>query len=148
MSWGTCYSASNNIHFDFPPIMKDGRNFANWQPGAVISEQIRKDNNITSNYDYRKYMIENADNIIKLNQLEAVGECTGSVGRYDTGSAVSTNSPYVFKSVSDNSQHNAYGYEQSDLKNMYLSRAELQARLVTPVITQSELLKQSFARDN
>ena len=71
MSWGTCYSASNNIHFDFPPIMKDGRNFANWQPGAVISEQIRKDNNITSNYDYRKYMIENADNIIKLNQLEA-----------------------------------------------------------------------------
>ena len=28
MSWGTCYSGSNNIHFGFPPIMTDGRNYA------------------------------------------------------------------------------------------------------------------------
>ena len=33
MSWGTCFSGSNNIHFDFPPIMSDGRNFSSWQPG-------------------------------------------------------------------------------------------------------------------
>ena len=43
MSWGTCYQGSNNIHFDFPPIMTDGRNFAKWQPGAVINENIRKE---------------------------------------------------------------------------------------------------------
>ena len=48
MSWGTCYSGSNNIHFDFPPIMKDGRNFASWQPGAVLSERIRQDAGIIS----------------------------------------------------------------------------------------------------
>ena len=28
MSWATCYNSSNNIHFNFPPIMADGRNFA------------------------------------------------------------------------------------------------------------------------
>ena len=39
MSWGTCYAGSNNIHFDFPPIMMDGRNFAKWQPGAAINEK-------------------------------------------------------------------------------------------------------------
>ena len=26
MSWGTCYSGSNNIHFNFPAIMDDSRN--------------------------------------------------------------------------------------------------------------------------
>ena len=41
MSWGTCYSGSNNIHFDFPPIMSDGRNFSKWQPGAKINEELR-----------------------------------------------------------------------------------------------------------
>ena len=42
MSWGSCNGASNNIHFDFPPIMNDGRNFATWQPGAVINNTIRE----------------------------------------------------------------------------------------------------------
>ena len=46
MSWGTCYQGSNNIHFDFPPIMMDGRNFAKWQPGAAINEKIRKERQI------------------------------------------------------------------------------------------------------
>ena len=48
MSWGTCYSGSNNIHFDFPPIMADGRNYATWQPGAAINATIRKEEGIKS----------------------------------------------------------------------------------------------------
>ena len=55
MSWGTCYSGSNNIHFDYPPIMMDGRNFADWQPGAVINERIRQDAHIKSNADYSNH---------------------------------------------------------------------------------------------
>jgi len=42
MSWATCYSGSNNINFNFPPIMADGRNYATWQPDAVINERIQK----------------------------------------------------------------------------------------------------------
>ena len=38
MSWGTCYSGSNNIYRDFPPIMNDGRNYTNWQPGGSLNE--------------------------------------------------------------------------------------------------------------
>ena len=48
MSWGTCYSGSNNIHFDSPPLMSDGRNFASWQPGAKLNQQLRNENNIKS----------------------------------------------------------------------------------------------------
>ena len=44
--WGTCYSGSNNIHFNFPPIMADGRNYASWQPEAVINQRIQKEEDI------------------------------------------------------------------------------------------------------
>ena len=60
MSWGTCYSGSNNIYFGFPPIMTDGRNYAQWQPGAVVNKTLREENGIKSNWQYRKYLQENA----------------------------------------------------------------------------------------
>ena len=82
MTWGTCYSGSNNIHFDFPPIMTDGRNYATWQPGAVINQQIKKQANIKSNWQYRKYLTDNADSIIKYNQLEACDQCCSCPARY------------------------------------------------------------------
>ena len=95
MSWGTCYSGSNNIHFDYPPIMMDGRNFADWQPGAVINERIRQDAHIKSNADYRKYLTNNADNIIKYNQLQACDQCCACPARYGTEqSQTNKNTPY------------------------------------------------------
>ena len=54
--------------------MTDGRNYADWQPNAVVNNQIIKDVGIKSN-QYRKYLMENADSIIKLNQVEACNQC-------------------------------------------------------------------------
>ena len=143
MSWGTCYSGSNNIHFDFPAIMSDGRNFATWQPGNVISEKIREDANIKTNWNYRKYLTENADQIIKHNQLSACDECCACPARYGDNQPVS-NTPFLYKSCSDATQ--PHGYETSDLKNMYLSSFELQARMVTPVLSQDQLLQRTGVR--
>ena len=143
MSWGTCYSGSNNIHFDFPPIMSDGRNFASWQPGAVISEKIRNEANIKTNWNYRKYLTENADQIIKYNQLSACDECCACPAKYGDDQPVS-NGPFLYKSCSDASR--PYGYEGSDLKNMYLSSFELQSRMVTPVYSQAQLLQNRNVR--
>ena len=136
--------ATNNIHFNFPPIMADGRNFAKWQPGAVINQQIRNDNNIKSNWQYRQYLTTNADSIIKSNQLEACDEsCYCPALR--TGEQIS-NSPFLYKSCMDKSQ--PYGYETSDLKNVYLSSYQLQARMVAPAITQEQLLQQKYPNPN
>ena len=63
MSWGTCYSGSNNIHFDYPPIMDDGRNYSKWQPAAVLNNEIRKSEGIKTNWEYRNYLVANAGNI-------------------------------------------------------------------------------------
>jgi len=144
MSWGTCYAGSNNIHFDFPPIMTDGRNYSKWQPGAQINEEIRKENNIKSNWQYRKYLTENADAVIRSNQLEACDECCYCPA-LRTGEPIS-NTPFLYKSCMEKSQ--PYGYENSDLKNVYLSSYQLQARMVAPAITQEQLLQQKYPNPN
>ena len=144
-TWGTCYNGSNNIHFDFPPIMMDGRNYASWLPGAKINEEIRKSQNIQTNWDYRKYMIANADNIIKRNQIEACDQCCSCPARYGNGESV-PNTPYLYKSCVDST--NPYGYENSDLKKLYLSKYQLNCRLYTPVFTQDELLKRGYLNYN
>lgn len=143
MSWGTCVSGSNNIHFDFPPIMMDGRNFAEWQPGSVMNKKLREDARITTNNEYRQYLINNADKIIKYNQMQSCDECCSSLalyGNYNTQNYLgSTNSPYLYKSCTDKSV--PFGYETSDLKNVYLSRQELQKNMNVPLLSQEQLFQ-------
>tara|TARA_R110002072_G_scaffold257138_1_gene415903 strand:- start:8 stop:181 length:174 start_codon:yes stop_codon:yes gene_type:complete len=55
--------------------MQDGRNFATWQSGATINDNIRKQSGITQNWQYRKYLTDNADKIIKENQMGACDNC-------------------------------------------------------------------------
>jgi hypothetical protein len=144
MSWGTCYAGSNNIHFDFPPIMSDGRNFSKWQPGASINQEIRESNGITSNWQYRKYLTENADKVIKANQIEACDACCYCPVT-DKEESV-PNSPFLYKSCMEKSQ--PYGYADSDLKNLYLSSSQLQARMIAPAITQDEILQRRMPNPN
>jgi len=143
MSWGTCYSGSNNIHFDFPPIMSDGRNYANWQPGSEINQTIRKENNITSNWEYRKYIVNNADQIMKLNQQEACNDC-GSCGI--PPAQKTSNSPFIYQSTVDNST--PFGYEHSDLKNVYLTSQQLQSRMNAPILNQDQYILQKYPNPN
>ncbi len=145
MTWGTCYSGSNNIHFDSPPIMADGRNYATWQPGAVVNKQIKEHANIKTNWQFRKYLTENADEIIKYNQLEACDQCCSCPARYGNRKPIS-NSPFLYHSCTENTQ--PYGYENSDLKNLYINEYQLQCRLETPVITQWQMLQQKYPNYN
>tara|TARA_B100000513_G_scaffold131160_1_gene58631 strand:+ start:252 stop:671 length:420 start_codon:yes stop_codon:yes gene_type:complete len=122
MSWATAYTGSNNIHFNFPPIMTDGRNYSQWEPSNVTNEKIRESENINTNWEYRRYLQKNADTIIKTNQLSSFNKsnCLHSA------SENTNNSPYIYNSCLDKSS--PYGYNNSDLKNQYLSRNELQSR--------------------
>tara|TARA_B110001450_G_scaffold252865_2_gene275333 strand:+ start:255 stop:701 length:447 start_codon:yes stop_codon:yes gene_type:complete len=148
MNWGVCKSGSNNIHFDFPPIMHDGRNYSSWLPGGQLNEEIKKTYNITSNNDYRKYLTKNADSIIKYNQLLACDECCSNVNNinnYDANNN-NNNTPFLYNSCFDTTK--PQGYENSDLKEIYLSKFHLQGRLVTPVLSQEQLLLNGFPNYN
>ena len=132
MSWATCYSASNNINFNFPPIMADGRNYASWQPDAAVNERIQKQEGIQSNWQYRQYLQKNGLQIMNYNSTEACYDL-GLDPHIQTNKTPSSNVPFVFKNIYDTSTP-GYGYSNSDLKNPYLSREQLNSRLVAPVI--------------
>tara|TARA_B100001093_G_C26522043_1_gene882173 strand:- start:122 stop:538 length:417 start_codon:yes stop_codon:yes gene_type:complete len=136
MSWATCYSNLNNVYYNFPPIMHDGRNYASWQPGSEINNNLREKHGIISNAQYRKYLIANADKIIRSNQIESFNETGLNMTIYDNNK---NNIPFLFNSSIDKSKPK--GYETSDLKNIYLSRHQLQSRMITPVLTQEQLFK-------
>jgi hypothetical protein len=68
----------NNIHSDYPALMSDGRNYANWQPSAVLNDQIIKREHIKSNWDYRAYLQKNANSIMDFDKNVAYSQTGGS----------------------------------------------------------------------
>lgn len=124
MSWGTCYQGSNNIHFNYPPLMTDGRNFSLYESSSLLDNAIKTNANIKTNSDYRRYIQKNADLIIKNNQLRSCNECNSCP--YVNYDVKMSNKPYIFNSILSKDQ--PYGYEDSDLKNIYLSREQLNAQ--------------------
>ena len=131
----TCYSGSNNIDFNFPPIMADGRNFATWQPDAAVNERIQLKEGIQSNWQYRQYLQNNSLQVMNYNSSEAC-YTLGLDPHVNSDRTPSDNVPYKFKNVFDTSKP-GYGYCNSDLKNPYLNREQLNARLVAPSINPS-----------
>ena len=136
MSWATCFSGSNNIHFNSPPIMQDGRTYSSYQPEAVVNQRIQEVNNINSNWKYRQFLTQNADQIMQFNTTEAC-YTLGLNPHYATNATPSSNVPFLYKSTFDTSSP-GFGYPTSDLKNPYLSRQQLEARMISPTITMND----------
>jgi hypothetical protein len=138
--------STNTRYPDFPPLMNDGRSItASWQPESIINEDLIESNDITSNWEYRKYLTENAKKVMEFNFRES----SNDIGYYrraidlpsiqkNTISGDITNTPYQYASISDNTRPS--GYTPSDLKDIYMSREQLDSRKVSPAITQYQLL--------
>lgn len=97
----------NNIHYDFPALMSDGRAYSNWQPSAVLNDQIIKREHIRTNWDYRTYLQTNAESIIAFDKTVACQQ---------------TGCPYSYRRTPSIQI-------QSDLNESYLSRQALQRKL-------------------
>jgi len=137
--WETCYSASNNIDFNFPSLMSDGRLWNTWQPDAVINERIQRKEGIYSNWQYRQYLQKNGLQIMNYNNEEAC-YTLGLDPHVNNDKTPSDNVPYTFKGTFDSSKP-GFGYCNSDLKNPYLSREQLNSRLVSPSINPENFNK-------
>lgn len=136
MSWGTCYAGSNNIHFDRPAMMSDGKNYTLYNPACDLNKKIQEKNSLKNSFEYRQFLITNGISIMNKNNkivCEGNSECVTA-----PKTNISTNK-YLFSKISDNSK--PYGYENSDLKNLYLSRQELNSKYVAPIVTQADLFK-------
>jgi len=123
----SCSNGSNNIHSNFPALMNDGRNIKQNIDDTYYENVLKSQLNIKNNTQYRNYLQTNADQIILNNQLVSCNQC----GYNLNNTSVNLNSnPYIFNSILDREQ--PYGYVNSDLKNIYLSKQQLNASKKLP----------------
>lgn len=131
---------SNNKYDGFPPLMMDGRTItASWQPEAILNEHLLKEIGVKTNWQYRQYMTKNAKDIMKYNCVQSSTD-SGYLKRYTDLENSSYSTPYVSSSFL-NTNENAPGYQKSDLKDLYLSREQLESRMIAPEITQEDMLR-------
>lgn len=129
---------TNPVYPGFPPIMMDGRAIvASDQPEAVLNNAIIKELGIQSNWQYRNYLTQNAADIMRYNYRESSND-VGYFKRYQD-TAKGYNVPFIYPSFI--SQVKPDGYQTSDLKQAYLSREQLDARKVAPIISQEEIMR-------
>jgi hypothetical protein len=144
MSWGTCYSGSNNIHMGYPALMSDGRLYGDWNAACKNNNALKAKEGITNNYNYRQYLINNGSKVMLENAKASCDNCCACFENFNK--TPRKNDKYIFKSCSDKTV--PFGYEHSDLKNMYLSSKDLSNRLNAPILTQSQYLAQNISNYN
>jgi hypothetical protein len=138
---------TNNKYPEFPPLMSDGRAvIGSWQPESTENANLIESNGIKSNWEYRRFLMKNSQQILEYNFRESCNDVGYFKRPIDLPSIQSNvvsgySTPFMFGSVLDKSK--PPGYQESDLKTLYLSREQLDARKISPMITQDDLLKQN-----
>ena len=135
---------TNNQYENFPPKMNDGRSvFASWQtPDVMVNESFLDKNEIKSNWQYRKYLMDNSVQI----QQKLFTDAMSDVGYYSLRNE-STNEylpPTLYRTFTEPMSHR--NSEPSDLKDTYLSREQLHAQKTIESFTQAEIVEKLMNR--
>jgi hypothetical protein len=96
---------------------------------AAVDNNIKKAANITSNWEYRKYLTNNATHLMDINARNALMENPEKASTSSQPTVAGT--PYVYRNVDDRQQIRP-GVFSSDLKTAYLNRDQLQAKAAAP----------------
>lgn len=103
-----------------------------YQPQLHINNYIRKDSNINSNWNYRRFMQQNANDIMKYNMMLASNN-SGNNPYILYNNQVGPNIPFVYNNIYDNRIPNI-DKNESDLKQNYLNNIQIKARMISPSI--------------
>jgi len=58
----------NNQFQNCPALMSDGRNFTDYRPINHINNLLISNNNLENHYNYRDFLIQNAEKIMDMNR--------------------------------------------------------------------------------
>ena len=100
-----------------------------WQPNAATNNNILEENNITSNWKYRQYIQKNANQIMKYNSMSAIYSSGNNPYSTNATNINNIQTPYLFNSIYNNGQ-----MSNSDLKQSYLDKEQMTAKMVAPSI--------------
>ena len=134
---------SNNVYQGAPPLMQDGRSIiSSWNTESEINKVLKENNGIQNNWEYRKFLTRNGLNIMDLNRKETANDTGNMYKRFPNSVSYEprqpqSHSPYLYKSGTDKSTPS--GFTTSDLKEKYLTREQLNARITIPSIAIQKL---------
>ncbi len=140
MDWSYIVKAKNNIHSNFPALMNDSRLFTNWNSSCKTNDKMKYIAGIDNNYNYRQWLINNGTFITQTNKLNAYNNANVT---NNFGNLFQKTDKYIFSGANDSKK--PFGYETSDLKEIYLSKQQLNERLSAPMMTQYDLLKNGLS---
>jgi len=103
-----------------------------YQAESVVNNKLLNDSNITSNWEYRKYLQNNALNIMKYNTNQSI--YTSGNNPYSLLNRVEAEqSPFLYKSTYDNRISKVHN-PNTDLRQQYLEQQQFKSRMISPNI--------------
>lgn len=123
----------NNNYYTIEPTQElQGTAYSLWQPDGSTNRKIQVDTGISSNWKYRQYMQKNANEIMKFNTMQSINTSGNNPYTVLNTNPVG-NTPYLYSSIHDTSKP-SYGFRNSDLKQDYMTKQQIKARMVAPSI--------------
>ena len=105
-----------------------------WQPDSTTNQKILVNSGINSNWNYRQYMTKNANQIMKHNSMDYINTSGNNPFTIMNNESVNK-SPYLLTSFQNvNSSSPIVGFNNSDLKQDYVTNERLKARMIAPTI--------------
>lgn len=114
-----------------------GRPFTDYKSNSITNDDMKNENLILTNNQYRKYLTENAVSIMESNSYESyvLTPFTENKHKYRP---VPSKSNYIFSN--DNDMKFPYECDCSNLKQLHLTKQQLNKRKYTPLVNQDKLL--------
>ena len=101
-----------------------------YQPESVVNTKLQQQSNIKSNWEYRRYMQQNANDIMRYNTYEAINSSGNNPYAGLNGSETDTN-PFLFLSTHD-SRTPKLSHPNTDLRQSYLEKEQFKSRMISP----------------
>ena len=88
-----------------------------------------------TNWQYRQYIQKNANEIMKYNTMQSIN-ASGNNPYTLLNTNPTQNTPYLYNSLhSAENSIPAYGFRNSDLKQNYMTKEQMKARMISPSIS-------------
>ena len=126
---------TNNKYPKFPPKMTDGRCIvSSWQNETKINDELIKKNHITSNWEYRKFLTKHATTIMEYNLKESANDTGYILPSLEEQKQKQKQKHQIHPSTFDSLNDRSKPFQNSDLKEIYLTREQLNAKKISPFI--------------
>ena len=116
--WATQYTPNNQVDANTPGILSDGRLFTDYTQNSIVNDTIRKEHNLKTNEEYRRFMVYQTDAILQYNYEQMV-----TANQPKMYPSTMHGEPFLYNSIQDNSK--PFGYQESNPKNNYLTREQI-----------------------